>query len=218
MLFHDRQEAGQSLAESLDFLRNQTAAGDVVVLAIPRGGIVVGYEIARALNVPLDVYVTRKVGAPDNPELAIGAVASAGDVVLDERIIRNLRIPRTYVDAEIARQRKEIARRLTVYRGNRPPLNLGDKTVILTDDGVATGSTVLAAVRGLRSQPLRQLVLALPVGPPDILARLEREVDRLVYLHAPEPFWAVGAFYTVFRQISDKEVTQLLDEALRMEG
>jgi putative phosphoribosyl transferase len=215
MIFRDRQEAGRLLAKSLDFLGGEAKAGHVVVLAVPRGGVVVGYEIARALNAPLDVYVTRKVGAPGNPELAIGAVASVGNVVLDERLISDLRISRSYVDAEIARQREEIARRVVVYRGHRPPLDLADKIAILTDDGVATGSTILAAIRGLRHQPLRQLVLALPVGPPDTLARLEREVDRLICLHASEAFWAVGAFYAIFSQASDKEVTQLLDEARR---
>lgn len=216
MIFRDRQEAGRSLAEALAFLGAEAAAGDVVVLAIPRGGVAVGYEIARALNAPLDVYVTRKVGAPGNPELAIGAVASSSDVVLDEGLIRALRIPRAYVEAEIARQREEIARRVSIYRGDRPPVSLSDKIAVLTDDGVATGSTVLAAIRGLRPQPLRQLVLALPVGSPDTLARLEREVDRLVYLQAPEPFWAVGAFYAIFDQTSDEQVTQLLDKAWEM--
>lgn len=215
MIFRDRQEAGRLLAKSLDFLGSEAKAGHVVVLAVPRGGVVVGYEIARALNAPLDVYVTRKVGAPGNPELAIGAVASVGNVVLDERLISDLRIPHSHVDAEISRQREEIARRVVVYRGHRPPLDLADKIAILTDDGVATGSTILAAIRGLRHQPLRQLVLALPVGPPDTLARLEREVDRLICLHASEAFWAVGAFYAIFSQTSDKEVTQLLDEARR---
>lgn len=213
MLFRDRQEAGRLLAEALEFLRPEAAAGNVVVLAIPRGGVVVGYEIACALNAPLEVYVTRKVGAPDNPELAVGAVASSGDVVLDEDLIHNLRISRSYVEDEIARQRGEIARRLSLYRGHRSPVELRDRIAVLADDGVATGSTILVAVRGLRSRPLQQLVLALPVGPPDTLARLEQEVDRLVYLHAPEPFWAVGAFYSVFHQISDQEVTRLLEEA-----
>jgi len=216
MLFRDRQEAGQLLAESLGFLRDEVATGNVIVLAVPRGGVVVGYEIARLLDAPLDVYVTRKVGAPGNPELAIGAVASSGDVVLDEGLVRDLRVPRSYVDVEVARQREEIDRRLAVYRGSRPPLSLSDKIVILTDDGVATGSTILAAIWGLRQQPLRQLILALPLGPPDTLARLEREVDRLICLHAPEPFWAVGAFYRIFSQTSDEEVTQLLDKVSRV--
>jgi putative phosphoribosyl transferase len=213
MIFRDRCQAGRLLAEALEFLRPEAAAGGVVVLAVPRGGVVVGYEIARALGAPMDVYVTRKIGAPGNPELAIGAVASAGDVVLDKGLIRDLHIPRAYVEAEIARQRDEIARRLVAYRINRPPLAVQDKTVILTDDGIATGSTILAAIQGLRLQVLRQLVLALPVGPPDTLARLKREVDRLVYLHAPEPFWAVGAFYHAFKQTTDEEVIQLLDRA-----
>jgi len=213
MIFRDRQEAGRLLAESLNVFQGEAKIGRLVVLGVPRGGVVIGYEIARALNAPLDVYVTRKVGAPGNQELAIGAVASSGDTVLDEGLILSLRIPRSYVDAEIARQREEIARQVTIYRGSRPSLDLSDKGVILTDDGVATGSTILAAVRGLRQQPLRQLILALPVGPPDTLARLEEEVDRLVYLRAPEPFWAVGAFYTLFDQISDKEVNRLLEQA-----
>jgi len=213
VILSDRQEAGRRLAESLDFLRAEATRGNVVVLAVPRGGVVVGYEIARALKVPLDVCVTRKIGAPGNPELAVGAVGVAGDVVLDEGLISNLRISRAYLEAEIARQRQEIARQLALYRGRRPPPDLRDKIAVLTDDGVATGSTIHAAIRGLQPQPLRQLVLALPVGPPDALARLEREVDRLVYLQAPEPFWAVGAFYAVFRQISDKEVTGLLESA-----
>lgn len=215
MIFRDRQEAGRLLAKSLDFVRHEAAAGNVVVLAIPRGGVVVGYEIARALNAPLDVYVTRKVGAPGNPELAIGAVASVGAVVLDERLVHDLRIPRSYVDAEIDRQRKEIARQIASYQARCPPPALSGKTAILTDDGVATGSTILAAIRGLRQQPLHQLVLALPVGPPDTLARLKREVDRLICLHTTEAFWAVGAFYAVFDQTSDREVTQLLDDARR---
>lgn len=213
MIFRDRREAGQLLAESLSFLRAEAAAGQVVVLAVPRGGVVVGYEIACRLNVPLDVYVTRKVGAPGNPELAVGAVASSGDVVLDEELVRSLRISPSYVNAEIARQREEISRRVMVYRGDRPSLDLRDKFVVLTDDGVATGSTILAAIRGLQAQPLRQLVLALPVGPPDTLARLEQEVDCLVYLQAPESFWAVGAFYALFQQTTDQEVAQLLDKA-----
>jgi putative phosphoribosyl transferase len=213
MFFRDRHEAGRLLARSLDFLRPEAEAGNVIVLSIPRGGVVVGYEIACALNTPLEVHVTCKIGAPGNPELAIGAVDSAGDVMLDEGLIRDLQIPRSHVEAEIAQQREEVARRLAVYRGNRPVLPVQDRIVVLTDDGVATGSTILAAIRGLRLQPLRQLVLALPVGPPDTLARLGREVDRLVYLYAPEPFWAVGAFYHAFRQTTDAEVVQLLDRA-----
>jgi putative phosphoribosyl transferase len=148
MLFCDRREAGRLLADSLGFLRDDAAVGNVVVLVVPRGGVVVGYEIAHALNATLDVYVTRKIGAPGNPELAIGAVASSGDIVLDQELILNLRIPRSYVDTEIARQRKEIARRVAAYRGCRPSPDLSDKIVILTDDGVATGSTILAAIRG----------------------------------------------------------------------
>ena len=209
MLFRDRREAGKLLAEELAFLRGQE---DLIVLAIPRGGVVVGYEVARALGAPLDIYVTRKIGAPGNPELALGAVASNGTVVLDEEAIARMGVPREYIEMERAYQQEEIERRLTRYRGERPALELGGKTVILTDDGIATGATILAGIRALKETDIARLILAVPVAPPSAIERLGREVDRVVCLHSPRLFWAVGQFYQVFDQTSDEEVTRLLEQ------
>jgi putative phosphoribosyl transferase len=206
MRFQDRQEAGQLLAQALAFLRGKK---DVLVLGILRGGVVVAAEVARAIGVPLDVYITRKIGAPYNPELAIGAIASSGDVVLDEGLIGSLGVSPEYVADEAERQRREIERRLKKYRGNRPAQKLEGKTVVLVDDGVATGATTLAAVRALKKQKPAELILAVPVGPPDAIARLREEVDELVCLETPQFFWAVGAFYMVFDQTSD-ELTIIL--------
>lgn len=209
MQFHDRQDAGRQLAKALRFLEGRE---DAVILAIPRGGVVVGYEVAKELGLPLDVYITRKIGAPYNPEFALGAVASDGTRVLDEMVVRQLRVSEDYIEEETARQRQEIERRLAEYRGDRPPLELEGKTVVLVDDGVATGSTILATIRALKRRSLAELILAIPVGPPDTVARLGREVDRVVCLDTPEPFWAVGRFYTLFDQTTDAEVVALLRE------
>ena len=210
MQFRDRQEAGQLLAQALAFLGGKK---DVIVLGIPRGGVVVAAEVARAIGAPLNVYITRKIGAPYNPELAIGAIASSGDVVLDEGLMGSLGVSPEYVQDETERQRREIERRLKKYRGNRPAQKLEGKTVLLVDDGIATGATTLAAIRALRKQKPAELILAVPVGPPDAVARLREEVDRLVCLDTPQLFWAVGAFYEVFDQTSDEEVVRLLRES-----
>jgi len=210
MHFHDRREAGQLLAQELIFLKGKK---DVIVLGIPRGGVVVAAEVARAIGAPLDVYITRKIGAPYNPELAIGAIASSGDVVLDEGLIGSLGVSPEYVQDETERQRREIERRLRKYRGNRSAQELKGKTVLLVDDGIATGATTLAAIRALEKERPAELILAVPVGPPDAVARLREEVDRLVCLDTPRLFWAVGTFYEVFDQTSDEEVVRLLQES-----
>ena len=215
MRFRDRQEAGQLLAQALTFLERKK---DVIVLGIPRGGMVVAAEVARVIGAPLDVYITRKIGAPHNPELAIGAIASSGDVVLDAGLIESLGVSPEYVQGETERQRREIGRRLKKYRGNRPAQKLSGRTVLLVDDGVATGATTLAAIRALKKQEPAELVLAIPVGPPDAIARLKEGVDRLVCLDTPQPFWAVGAFYEVFDQTSDEEVVRLLRESRQRMG
>jgi len=207
MRFRDRREAGRLLAERLGFLRGREG---LLVLGIPRGGVVVAAQVAQALGAPLDVFIARKLGAPHNPELAVGAVASSGEVVVDEHLIAALGVPQSYVDAEIERQRTEIQRRLDVYRGDRPAPDFRDKTVILTDDGVATGATMRAAIQALKSTELKELIVALPVGPPDTVQELADMVDRMICLHTPAIFWAVGAFYIDFGQTSDAEVTQLL--------
>lgn len=210
MTFRDRREAGKALAKELAFLKGQK---DVLVLAIPRGGVVVGYQVAEELGIPLDIYITRKIGAPYNPELALGAVASDGSVILDEALLQRLGVSPDFVEGEKKRQQAEIARRLDKYRGNRPALDLTGKTVILVDDGVATGATTLATLRALKKQPIARLILAIPVGPPDVIETLAKEADQIVCLSTPEPFWAVGSFYLVFDQTSDEEVLKLLQAA-----
>lgn len=207
MLFEDRHEAGKALARELAQFKGQD---NVIVLGIPRGGVVVGHEVAQALDVPLDVYITRKIGAPRNPELAIGAVASDGTLIVDHQLAKRLGVSQDYVDGESERQKQEIKRRVTEYRGKLPDLELKGKVVILVDDGVATGATTLATIGAIRTQEPAKLVLAVPVGPRDTMESLKREVDELYCLHAPEVFWAVGAFYEVFDQTSDEEVKALL--------
>lgn len=207
MLFQDRHEAGRALARELASFKGQD---DVVVLGIPRGGVVVGREIAQVLNAPLDVYITRKIGAPDNPELAIGAVASDGTLILDHQLAKRLGVSQDYIDKESERQKREIKRRKAEYKGDLPDPELKGKVVILADDGVATGATTLATIRAIRTQEPARLILAIPVGPRDTVESLKREVDELFCLHAPEIFWAVGAFYSVFDQTSDEEVKALL--------
>ena len=207
MRFRDRREAGQLLAGELDFPKGDE---DVIVLGIPRGGVVVAYEVAQAIGAPLEVYITRKIGAPHNPELAIGAVASDGGIVLDHDLIRQLGIPGDYVEKETERQRQEIERRAREYRGDRPPLELAGKTVVVVDDGVATGATIMATLRALKRQEPKELILAIPVGPPDTVKQLGKEADRVICLSTPHLFWAVGAFYAVFDQTPDEEVKRLL--------
>jgi predicted phosphoribosyltransferase len=207
MMFQDRREAGKALAGELASLKGTP---NLIVLAIPRGGVVVGHEIAQVLNAPLDVYITRKIGAPHNPELAIGAVASDGTLLIDHQLARRLAVSQSYIDQESARQTQEISRRLAEYRGKRPSPDLAGKVVILVDDGVATGATTLATIKAIKSQQPLQLILAIPVGPRDSIESLRQEVDQLYCLHAPEVFWAVGAFYNVFDQTSDEEVKALL--------
>jgi putative phosphoribosyl transferase len=208
MLFQDRREAGKALAGELGSYKETP---NTIVLGIPRGGVVVGHEIAKALGAPLDVYITRKIGAPHNPELAIGAVASDGTLLIDHQLVRRLGVSQEYVEAESERQKKEIHRRMAEYRGARPSPQLAGKIVILADDGVATGATTLATIKAIKSQSPAKLILAIPVGPRDSIESLRQEVDELVCLHAPEIFWAVGAFYNVFDQTSDEEVKALLD-------
>ncbi len=208
-MFADREEAGRLLARRLEDLRGDPT---VIVLGIPRGGVVVAAEIARHLGAPLDVYITRKLGAPGNPELAIGAVAEDGTLVVDPETISMLRVSEAYLEAERERQQEEIRRRAQRYRGARPPLSLAGRRVVLVDDGVATGRTLEAAIRALRQHPIAELILAVPVGPPSTIERLRPLVDRLEVLETPELFWAVGMFYQDFHQVSDSEVESLLAE------
>ena len=210
MIFRDRRDAGQQLATRLAFLKDQP---NVIVLGIPRGGVVVAAEVARALHAPLDIFLAHKIGAPFNPELAIGAVTSNGEVLLDDVLIRQLRLSQKEIAREVEQQRAEIARRLGTFRQVRPPLDVKNKTVVLIDDGVATGSTVLASLRALRQQNPGRLILAIPVGPAETMQQLACECDQLIVLDTPEPFYAVGRFYMRFDQTLDAEVVALLAES-----
>jgi len=206
MSFRDRVDAGRQLAAVLQGYRDRRP----FVLAIPRGGVIVGYEVATALNAPLDVVVPRKLHAPDNPELAIGAVAHDGSVYLDEELIRNLRINEAYVQEEIARELAEIRRRMRLYRGERAIPVLVDHTAIVVDDGIATGSTMIVALRATRAMSPSRLIAAVPLAPADGVRRLGLEADEVYCLLAPEIFYAVGQFYDDFGQTTDDEVVQLL--------
>jgi putative phosphoribosyl transferase len=207
MRFRDRTAAGQELAQAL---RDLQGRNDLLVLGIPRGGVVVASQIARALGAPLDVCLTHKLGAPDNPELAVGAVAEGGQVVLDQALIDSLWIPPGYIKAESERQHQELERRTRAYRGDRPAPQIMNRTVIVVDDGLATGSTMIAALQALDAQAPASLIAAIPVAAPEAIHRLAHKADRVECLLSPRPFWAVGAFYDRFEQVSDEEVIELL--------
>jgi len=210
-MFIDRVDAGKQLAVALIDLCDQP--DPVVVLAIPRGGVVVAREVARALNAPLDVCLTHKLGAPGNSELAIGAVAEDGTTLLDHDLIKHLFIPRSYLETEIERQKHEMLRRAEVYRRGRTRISVAGCIAIVVDDGVATGSTLIAALRSTRAAGARTLIAAVPVGPADVVRHLQRSADRVVCLDAPYDFWAVGMHYQYFGQVSDEEViAALIDE------
>jgi putative phosphoribosyl transferase len=203
--FHDRRDAGERLAEALADL----AGGPVIVLGIPRGGVEVAAVVAERLGAPLDIVIPRKIGAPGNPELGLGAVAE-GVQVLDQRLIAALGVSDAYLRREIDAQEEEIRRRVAAYRGDRVPADLSGKVVLIVDDGVATGGTAAAALRWARSRGAARVILAVPVAPPDIVWRLEGEADELRVLRAPSPFAAVGQWYGEFPQVSDERVVQLL--------
>ena len=205
--FRDRREAGRLLAQKLAAYANRP---DVVVLALPRGGVPVAYEVARALGAPLDVFVVRKLGVPGYEELAMGAVATGGARVLNEQIVRDLHIPEYVIDRIEAEQREELARRERVYRGGRPPLQVSGRTVILVDDGLATGATMRAAVKALRQLQPERIIVAVPTASPETCEELKAEVDEVVCAITPEPFYAVGYWYDNFTQTTDQEVRELL--------
>jgi putative phosphoribosyl transferase len=205
VIFADRIDAGERLAKGLTHL----AGSECVVLAIPRGGVIVGEVIARELGAPLDVVVPRKIGAPGNPELAIGAVAP-GIRVLDPRMVGALGVTDRYLDREIAEQEAEIERRQRAYRGGRPPRPVEGRVAIVVDDGVATGSTAVAALRWARARSAERVVLAVPVAPPQSLERLRAEADEVVVLETPQPFLAVGEWYRDFDQTTDEQVVSAL--------
>ena len=208
--FRDRTEAGRVLASYLAAYAGQP---NVLVLALPRGGVPVASEVARALRAPLDVFLVRKLGVPGREELAMGAIASGGVCVLNADVLRMLNIPPRVVDAVAARERRELARREQAYRDGRPPPEVRDRTVILVDDGLATGSTVRAAIYALRQGQPARIVVAAPVGPEDACREMAKVVHEVVCARTPEPFHAVGMWYREFGQTTDDEVRELLEQA-----
>ena len=215
MIFSDRQEAGRRLAAELVRLDIQRP----VVMALPRGGVPIGFEIAQALSAPLDVILVRKIGAPDFPELAVGAIVDGGNFekVIDEDIIATLGVPQAYLDEEIARQARENERRHALYLKGRPIADVRNATAIVVDDGIATGATMRAALLGIRRRSPARLILAVPVAPISAIERLRPEVDEIVCLSTPAEFYAIGAFYRDFHQVTDEEVTALLERASHWE-
>jgi len=203
VIFENRAEAGRKLAEKLNYFKETKEA---VVLAIPRGGVALGFEIAKRLSLPLDIIVVRKIGAPGNPEFAVGAIDQSG------RILKNpdVTIPEHYFEAEGKKEKQEIERRIREYKGMLAEPNLKNKTVILVDDGVATGLTTLKAIDFIRSKSPKEIVLAVPVISPDTIKQLTRKVESLIYLIAPSNFLAVGQFFIDFPQVSDEEVKRIM--------
>ena len=207
--FKDRQEAGLILANKLSNYANQ----NVIVLGLPRGGVPVAFEVAKALEAPLDIYVVRKLGVPGHEELAMGAIASGDVRVLNKLVIEGLLISEEAIEAETRKEREELKRREFLYRGDRPPLDVSNRTVILVDDGIATGSTIKAAIAALKKQKAGRIVVAVPVAPASTIEELKRDVDEVICVSSPEFFYAISLWYDEFPQTSDEEVRELLKKA-----
>jgi predicted phosphoribosyltransferase len=208
-LFRDRRQAGAELARHVGHLK----ANDTVVLALPRGGVPVAFEVARALDAPLDVFVVRKLGLPGHPEYAMGAIASGSVRVLNDQVVRLYRIPRRVIDAVAHKEQTELERREREYREGRTPIDVFGRTVILVDDGLATGSTMKAAVHAIRALGPARVVVAVPVASPDTCREFANVADEVICGRTPEHFSAVGQWYNDFRQTTDEEVRELLREA-----
>ena len=212
--FQNREEAGRILAAKLMLYANRP---DTLILALPRGGVPIGYEIGRALNLPLDVIIVRKLGVPGHEELAMGAIASGGVRVLNRSVIESLRIPPDSLEAVEKREALELMRREATYRGNRQPASVKGKTVILVDDGVATGSTMRVAISALREQHAGRIIVATPVAPPTVRWEMEALVEDFVALVMPEDFFGVGQWYGDFTQVSDDTVYELLRKGAKLQ-
>lgn len=210
MLFDDRRDAGRKLADDVASLK----ISDGVVLALPRGGVPVGYEVAHRCAMPLDVLVVRKLGAPGQPELAMGAIASGGTQIMNREIVNELGLPEETVDSVVDRELLELNRQEREFREGRPPVELAGRTAVLVDDGLATGASMRAAVMAIRARVPR-IVVAVPVGADDTCCEIRKEADAVLCVHTPEPFDAVGRFYRDFRPVTDDDVRQLLQQADR---
>ena len=215
MRFQDRHDAGRQLAQKLMRYADDP---DVIVLALPRGGVPVGCAVALALHAPLDVFLVRKLGVPGQVELAMGAIASGGVRVLNDDVVQTLEIPEEVIDAVTAEELQELARRERLYRGDTPAPDLRERTVILIDDGLATGSTMRAAVAAVRRQHPARVVVAVPVAARSTYEEFRTEVDEIVCVSTPEPFYAVGLWYESFSQTTDAEIQELLTRAALEQG
>jgi putative phosphoribosyl transferase len=209
-LFHDRTEAGRRVAEMLgDYARR----ADVLILALPRGGVPVAFEVAKALNAPLDIFVVRKLGLPSNEELAMGALASGNIRVLNKEVVRSFGVGARIIEAVAEKEQAELERRERLYRGDSPPPEVGGKTILLVDDGIATGSTVRAAIAALRQREPARIVVGVPVAPASTCEALRADADEVVCAKTPEPFYAVGQWYKVFDQTTDEQVRELFERS-----
>jgi predicted phosphoribosyltransferase len=209
--FQDRRDAGRQLGDALRPYKNRP---DVLVLALPRGGVPVAYEVAKSLSCPLDVLVVRKLGVPGQEELAMGAVASGGILTLNADVLELMHITSEQIEAVIRREKRELERRERAYRGDRPPLDVHARIVLLIDDGLATGTTMRAAASALRQLGVKRLIVAIPVGSAQSCERLRRDVDQVICLIESEDLTAISLWYDDFRQTTDKEVEDLLDESV----
>lgn len=212
MFFKDRKDAGQKLASKLQEYKNNS---DALVLALPRGGIILAYEIAKELNLPLDVIIAQKIGAPNFQELAVGAICEDGEVFFEDEIISSCNASKEYLDLESSKKQKEAKRRADLYRKNLKPLDLKNKKAILVDDGIATGSTMLAAIKSAKAKKAKEVIVAVPVIAFDSIKKIKNKADKLIFLDAPQDFSAVGQFYDNFEQITDDIVVGLLEKSKR---
>jgi putative phosphoribosyl transferase len=210
MIFKDRAEAGRRLASKLQSYKDKK---NTIILALPRGGVVTAYEIAKALNLPLDIIVPRKIGAPGNEEYALGAITESGQGIFNQEAINLTGATKEYLAKEVVKGKKEAQRRLKVYRKNRPVLKLLNKTVIIVDDGLATGLTMRAAIKSVKEKKAARIIVAVPVAAQDSLKLVSQEAEQTIYLDAPAFFGAVGAFYENFGQTSDEEVIDLMQKS-----
>jgi putative phosphoribosyl transferase len=207
MTFEDRQDAGQQLATALKKYKNNK---NTYIMALPRGGVVIGHEVAKKLKLPLDVVVPRKIGAPYNEEYGIGAITETGRVIYDDEAIKSVNATKEYISKKVKEETREAKRRINKYRGSRPPLELKNKTVILVDDGIATGLTMQAAIRSVKDRKAKKVIVAVPLSAKDSLKKIKKEADEVVCLDVPIFFTALGSFYGNFEQTTDKEVIKLL--------
>ena len=209
-IFENRRDAGKQLAKELSEFKGQN---DAIVLGLPRGGIPVAYEVAKALELPLDVFIVRKLGVPGQPELAMGAIASGDIKVMNESVVRNAGISDQQIEEVAHKEKEELKKREKAYRGARPDIDLQGKTVLIVDDGLATGASMRAAISALRKHNPKKIIAAIPTAPRDTCQEFESEVDQIICLRTPSPFWGVGGSYQNFSQTTNEEVRTFLNKA-----